>query len=89
MTYYYEKDFLLKKGYLTLKKVGFIGIKKYLLLCAPVSITDVAVVYENLFSLEGKYKIESKAIPFLGNNYNYINLYLILWIYIYSILIQY
>lgn len=66
MTYYYEKDFLLKKGYLTLKKVGFIGIKKYLLLCAPVSITDVAVVYENLFSLDGKYKIESKAIPFLG-----------------------
>ncbi|OUM70226.1 hypothetical protein PIROE2DRAFT_1637 [Piromyces sp. E2] len=67
MTYYYEKDFLLKKGYLSMKKVGFIGIKKYLLLCAPVSITDVAVVYENLFSLEGKYKIESKAIPFLGH----------------------
>jgi hypothetical protein len=52
---------------LTLKKVGFIGIKKYLLLCAPVSITDVAVVYENLFSLDGKYKIENKAIPFLGH----------------------
>jgi len=67
MTYYYEKDFLLKKGYLSLKKVGFIGIKKYLLLCAPVSITDVAVVYENLFSLDGNYKIESKAIPFLGH----------------------
>lgn len=58
----------MKKGYLSLKKVGFIGIKKYLLLCAPVSITDVAVVYENLFSLDGNYKIESKAIPFLGNN---------------------
>jgi len=41
---------ILKKGYLVYKK----SHKVYVMLCAPVSIADVATVYHSIFPGKGK-----------------------------------
>ncbi|KAI8897774.1 hypothetical protein BC833DRAFT_592429 [Globomyces pollinis-pini] len=61
-----QNDFLFKRGMLIVKR-GLISQKRFVCVCAPVTMTDVQKVFESCFVVDPYAPIQSKSIPWLGN----------------------
>ncbi|KAI8913864.1 hypothetical protein DFJ77DRAFT_423833, partial [Powellomyces hirtus] len=58
---------ILKAGYLSLKRSPLAPVKKYLILCAPLSTRDIQEVYSQVFHVDPKDGLDNKSLPWLGN----------------------
>jgi hypothetical protein len=67
-TYAQPHEFLLHKGWISIKK-GLLSTKKFVALCAPSTVSDIQELYEFLFLAETDTPVpmDEKAIPWLGS----------------------
>ncbi|KAJ3007787.1 hypothetical protein HKX48_008929 [Thoreauomyces humboldtii] len=63
----YQHPCILKAGYLSLKRTALAPVKRYLILCAPLTVQDVQDVYHAVFKVDPAEGLDMKNLPWLGN----------------------